>query len=457
MDTFKSFNRDLYSVNDGNFLDIALQLFHFQAENNPVYKNFIQHLRIDARSVTTLHDIPYLPISFFKNNVLKTGDWKPEVVFTSSGTTGQQTSTHAVRSIDFYRNHAVRCFEYFFGDLRQFHFLALLPSYLERRDSSLVAMIEYFIDKSHSRFSGFYLHNTEKLLEDAEKLRTDGKKTVVWGVTFALLDLAERYHPDLSHCMVFETGGMKGRRREITRTELHATLADSFFYRNHAVRCFEYFFGDLRQFHFLALLPSYLERRDSSLVAMIEYFIDKSHSRFSGFYLHNTEKLLEDAEKLRTDGKKTVVWGVTFALLDLAERYHPDLSHCMVFETGGMKGRRREITRTELHATLADSFGVKKIFSEYGMTELLSQAYSKGGNAFFCPPWMRIIARDMTDPMEKGLLNETAGINVIDFANVDSVAFIETEDIGKVFSDGSFEILGRFDNSDVRGCNLMVE
>lgn len=329
MDTFKSFNRDLYSVNDGNFLDIALQLFHFQAENNPVYKNFIQHLRIDARSVTTLHDIPYLPISFFKNNVLKTGDWKPEVVFTSSGTTGQQTSTHAVRSIDFYRNHAVRCFEYFFGDLRQFHFLALLPSYLERRDSSLVAMIEYFIDKSHSRFSGFYLHNTERLLEDAEKLRTDGKKTVVWGVTFALLDLAERYHPDLSHCIVFETGGMKGRRREITRTELHATLADS--------------------------------------------------------------------------------------------------------------------------------FGVKKIFSEYGMTELLSQAYSKGGNAFFCPPWMRIIARDMTDPMEKGLLNETAGINVIDFANVDSVAFIETEDIGKVFSDGSFEILGRFDNSDVRGCNLMVE
>jgi phenylacetate-coenzyme A ligase PaaK-like adenylate-forming protein len=329
LDTFKSFNRDLYSVNDGNFLDIALQLFHFQAENNPVYKNFIQHLRIDARSVKSLDDIPYLPISFFKNNVLKTGDWNPEAVFTSSGTTGQQTSAHAVRSIDFYRNHAVRCFEYFFGDLRQFHFLALLPSYLERRDSSLVAMIEYFIDKSHSRFSGFYLHNTEKLLEDVEKLRADGKKTVVWGVTFALLDLAERYNPDLSHCIVFETGGMKGRRREITRAELHATLSDS--------------------------------------------------------------------------------------------------------------------------------FRVKEIFSEYGMTELLSQAYSKGGNAFFCPPWMRIIARDMTDPMEKGLLNETAGINVIDFANVDSVAFIETEDIGKVFSDGSFEILGRFDNSDVRGCNLMVE
>ena len=229
------------------------------------------------------------------------------------------------------------------------------------------------------------------------------------------------------------------------------------FYLNHAVRCFEYFFGDLRQFHFLALLPAYLERRDSSLVAMMQYFIDKSCSRYSGFYLHDTKKLLEDLEKLKEDGKKTVLWGVTFALLDLAERYKPDLSQCLVFETGGMKGRRQEITRSELHSILREGFGVDKVFSEYGMTELFSQAYSRGGNAFFTPPWMKIIARDMTDPMEKGLLNETAGINVIDFANVDSIAFIETEDIGKVFSDGSFEILGRFDNSDVRGCNLMVE
>lgn len=310
-------------------MDIALQLFHFQAQNNPVYQSYLNHLRFDVRSPKTLNDIPYLPISFFKTGMLKTGSWEPEAIFSSSGTTGQQTSRHPVRSLDFYRRHAVRCFEYFFGDIRQFHFLALLPSYLERRDSSLVAMMEYFIDKSCSSVSGFYLHNTEKLIED--------------------LQIAKE------------------------------------------------------------------------------------------------------------SGKKTVLWGVTFALLDLAERYKPDLSHCLVFETGGMKGRRQEITRSELHSVLTEAFRVRNIFSEYGMTELLSQAYSKGENTFFAPPWMRIVGRDMTDPMEKGLLNDSAGINVIDFANVDSVAFIETEDIGKVFSDGSFEILGRLDNSDVRGCNLMVE
>ena len=329
MDTFKSFDRDLYSVNEDNFEDIALQLFHFQVENNPVYAAYVAHLRTDTRAVKSIEQIPCLPISFFKSHLLKTGDWQPETIFTSSGTTGQRTSSHAVRRMEFYRSHAVRCFEYFFGDIRQYHFLALLPSYLERRDSSLVAMIEYFIDKSHSRYSGFYLHNTDKMLQDIEKLKHDGKKTILWGVTFALLDLAERYNPDLSHCLVFETGGMKGRREEITRPELHSKLAKA--------------------------------------------------------------------------------------------------------------------------------FGVEKVYSEYGMTELLSQAYSGGKNAFFCAPWMKVVGRDMTDPLARGLLNETAGINVIDIANVDSIAFIETEDIGRVYADGSFEVLGRLDNSDVRGCNLMVE
>ncbi|MEX2231012.1 MAG: acyl transferase, partial [Cyclobacteriaceae bacterium] len=204
----------------------------------------------------------------------------------------------------------------------------------------------------------------------------------------------------------------------------------------------------MEDFHFLALLPSYLERRDSSLVAMLDYFVKKSRSTHSGFYLHNTEKLLDDLEKLKEDGKKTVLWGVSFALLDFAERYNPDLSHCLVFETGGMKGRRQEITRSELHAALAAGFRVEKIFSEYGMTELFSQAYTRGKNAFFTPPWMKILGRDITDPFHKGLLNETGGINVIDFANLNSIAFVETEDIGKVFGDGSFEVLGRLDNSD---------
>jgi phenylacetate-coenzyme A ligase PaaK-like adenylate-forming protein len=329
LDTFKGFNPDIYSVNEQNFEDIALQLFHFQAENNPVYKSFISHIPCNIRSVSKLAQIPFLPISFFKNHVVKTGAWVPEAKFTSSGTTGQQTSTHMVKNLDFYLTHSAQCFKYFFGDVEDYHFLALLPSYLERRDSSLVSMISYFIEKSHSRFSAFYLQNIGKLLEDLEKLRKDGKKTVLWGVTFALLDLAERYHPDLSHCLVFETGGMKGRRAEITRPELHSILC------------------------------------------------------------------------------------------------------------GG--------------------FNVREIYSEYGMTELFSQAYTEGKSAFYCPPWMRILVRDMTDPFQKGLLNESGGINVIDFANTDSVAFIETEDIGKVYADGSFEVLGRFDNSDVRGCNLMVE
>lgn len=329
MDTSQSFGTDLYAVNEQNFDDIALQRFRFQAENNAIYKKYIANLGINPTSVLSVEDIPHLPISFFKNHILKTGAWVPEVSFTSSGTTGQQTSTHAIKDLDFYLEHSVRCFEHFFGNIDNYHFLALLPSYLERSQSSLVAMMDFFIKRSRSAFSGFYLDDTARLLRDLEDLR--GKS------------------------------------------------------------------------------------------------------------------------------KKPVLWGVTFALLDIAGRYHPDLSHCLVFETGGMKGRREEITRYELHAMLGQAFKVEDIFSEYGMTELQSQAYSKGKNAFFCPPWMKISVRDLTDPMQKGLLNETGGINVIDLANLNSISFIETEDLGKVYADGSFEVMGRMDNSDVRGCNLLVE
>ncbi len=333
MDTFKG-NTDLYAANAQNFDNIALQLFHFQAENNVVYKEFIHQLGVNPVSVRTSLEIPFLPINFFRNHVVKTGAWVAEAHFASSGTTSVPSGAgspglHPVRHLDFYRNHAVRCFEYFFGDIRQYHFLALLPSYLERENSSLVAMMDHFIRKSDSDFSGFYLHDVSRLLADLEALRNNAKKTILWGVTFALLDLAERYHPDLSHCLVFETGGMKGRRPEITRQELHAVLKNA--------------------------------------------------------------------------------------------------------------------------------FRVEHIYSEYGMTELFSQAYTRGESRFFCPPWMKVVAREVTDPMEKGLLNDTGGINVIDLANADSIAFIETEDLGKVYNDGSFEVLGRFDNTDVRGCNLMVE
>ena len=160
---------------------------------------------------------------------------------------------------------------------------------------------------------------------------------------------------------------------------------------------------------------------------------------------------------LKNDTRKTILWGVSFALMDLAEKYALDLGHCLVFETGGMKGKRREITKNEMRDVLRAKINVKSLFSEYGMTELLSQAYSKDNNSFICPPWMRVICRDITDPQTKGLLSETGGINVIDLANWRTISFIETEDLGKVYPDGSFEILGRLDNSDLRGCNLMIQ
>jgi hypothetical protein len=229
------------------------------------------------------------------------------------------------------------------------------------------------------------------------------------------------------------------------------------FYLDHAVRCFEEFFGAITEYNFLALLPSYLERKDSSLVAMMDHFIKKSGSTSSGFYLSNISKLLDDLQNLKEQGRKTILWGVSFALLDLAENKKPDLSHCLVFETGGMKGRRIEITKQELHERLCEGLNVDQIYSEYGMTELLSQAYSKGASTLYCPPWMKVVGRDLSDPFQKGLLGETAGINVIDLANWHSIAFIETEDLGKVYTDGSFEIQGRIDNSDIRGCNLMVD
>lgn len=304
-----------------------MRLFRLQAAHNPVYNAFINTLGIEVDKIHSLRSIPFMPISFFKTHDIKTGHWDGETTFRSSGTTGGPTSRHAMKSLRFYHNHCVRCFEYFFGPVTNFHFLALLPSYLERTDSSLVSMMDHLIKASESPHSGFYLHDQERLLADLERLRGDRRKTILWGVSFALLELAEK---------------------------------------------------------------------------------------------------------------------------------NPDLSHCLVFETGGMKGRRDEITRHELHDTLRRCLNVETIYSEYGMTELSSQCYTRGQDRFFCPPWVRILIRDTSDPLEKGLLYETGAINVIDLANWHSIGFIETEDLGKAFPDGSFEVLGRMDNSDVRGCNLLV-
>jgi hypothetical protein len=330
LNSFESFKSLLYTVNDRSFGDIALQLFEIQAFHNPVYRLYLKSLGVNPKAISDIFEIPFMPISFFRHHSVKTGAWTSSQAFSSSGTTGAVTSTHHVYDLPFYLQHAERCFQHFFGDLRQYHFMALLPSYMERTGSSLIAMMDHFIKQSESPFSGFYLYNTDQLLSDIDKLKID---------------------------------------------------------------------------------------------------------------------------KIR----KTILWGVSFAMLDLAEQNPLDLSDCLIFETGGMKGRRKEITRHKLHSVIREQLQVEKVHSEYGMTELFSQAYSFENEKFSPSPWMRIIGRDITDPFHKGLLGETAGINVIDLANWHSMAFIETEDIGKVYADGSFEIMGRLDNSDIRGCNLLVE
>jgi len=327
LDTFKSFRDTLYSVNEVNFEDIALRLFRFQAKNNPVYNRYLQYLKCPVEEITSIHKIPFLPIGFFKTHEVKTGEWLPHVEFTSSGTTGIATSRHAINDLSFYLNLSENIFNQFYGPASQYHFLALLPSYLERTGSSLIAMMDYLIKQSKSPHSGFYLHN----------------------------------HADL---------------------------------------------------------------------------VNKLNS------LKNTDR-------------KIVLWGVSFALLDLAEAFELDLHNCIVLETGGMKGRRKEWIRDELHLFLTKRFNIQAIHSEYGMTELMSQAYSKGEGYYLCPPWMKVLVRDINDPFL--IVNsKVGGINVIDLANFDSCAFIETQDLGRIGQNGSFEILGRIDNSDVRGCNLLV-
>jgi hypothetical protein len=229
-------------------------------------------------------------------------------------------------------------------------------------------------------------------------------------------------------------------------------------YETSFLNTFRLFYGDPAEYLIAALLPSYSERMNSSLIYMADNLISKSRDNESGFYNNKGGELVRTLQNQKHSGKKILLLGVSFALLDLAEAYSPDLSGIIVMETGGMKGRRKEVTREELHETLKEKFNVQVIHSEYGMTELLSQAYSKGNGIFNCPPWMRIMLRDPHDPLS--IINEpgkTGGINVVDLANLYSCSFIATNDLGKLHNDGSFEVLGRFDNSDIRGCNLMAD
>jgi len=315
----KDFISSLDQINESNFEDIALRLFQFQYKNNLLYQTYVNHLGKDPDSINSITKIPFIPIRFFKSHTVVCGTWSPEVVFTSSATSGSIVSRHTVHSLDFYLVNAVNIFEHFYGPIDSYHFLALLPSYLERSGSSLIAMMDYFIKKDLSGHSGFYLNNHDDLLLKIEELKKSDKKVILWGVSFALLDLAEKHEVDLSSCIIIETGGMKGRRKE---------------------------------------------------------------------------------------------W-----------------------------------VREELHNFLCSKFNTKKIHSEYGMTELMSQAYSMGEGYFQLPAWMKI------QILSEG---KTGGVNIIDLANAYSCAFVETEDLGRIVDSSNFEILGRADNSDIRGCNLLV-
>lgn len=315
------------------FEKVALELFRYQARQNPVYGEWVTLQGFDAAkiaSVSSLDEVPFLPIEAFKTREVRTGTWEPEATFTSSGTSGQIPSRHDVARLEAYLRNAEASFAYFYGPPSNYAWLCLLPSYLEREGSSLVTMAQHFVQQSPAGESGFFLKGLDELRFRLETLEANGVPTVLLGVTFALLDWAES-------------------------------------------------------------LPKPMP-----------------------------------------------------------------LKHSIIMETGGMKGRRVEPSRAEVHQTLQNAFGMDRIHSEYGMTELLSQAYSQGEGRFRCPPSMCVVPRDLEAPLLHAALESRCGLNFIDLANADSCAFIATEDAGRVFADGSFEVLGRLESAELRGCTLMA-
>lgn len=306
-----------------------MAVFQHQAVNCEVYKSFLYHLKVDPAYVNTTEEIPFLPISFFKSHDVLSAKSAVEVVFFSSGTTGQVQSRHLVTDVTMY-------------------------------------------EKSFNKAYGL-------------------------------------------------------------------------------------FYGDVQDSCILALLPSYQERDGSSLIYMVDALIEQNGHMQSGYFLNNNEGLYQTLMSLKQQKQKTILIGVTYALLDFIEVYQLNFPELIIMETGGMKGKRKEMVREELHSILTGGFGVEAIHSEYGMTELLSQAYSYGEGIFNAPPWMKIVLRDTNDPLSLLKNKQTGGINVIDLANINSCSFIATQDLGKVYPDGSFEVLGRFDNADIRGCNLLVQ
>jgi hypothetical protein len=319
-------NKIFNCTNDATFEKLALEIFDFQMENNLTYAAYAA-LILRGKHPENINEIPFLPVEFFKTEQIICQGQAIEEIFLSSGSTGEQ-SQHLVSNIELYKSSYQKAFQLFYGDITDYCILALLPSYKEREDSSLIYMVDDLIKKSK--------------------------------------------HPQ------------------------------------------------------------------------------------SNYYLNNYEELATTLKELESKKQKTILFGVTYALLDLAEVFPQKLEHIIIMETGGMKGQRKELLKEEIHSILKHSFAAENIHSEYGMTELLSQGYSKGNNIFKTPPWMKILTRDVNDPLSI-ISNKTGGINVIDLANIYSCPFIATQDLGRTFDDGSFSVLGRFNNADVRGCNLLVQ
>lgn len=322
-------SQDIFSISSQKqFEKMALKVFRFQHEKNQVYREFCDFLKVEKATIKSLQQIPFLPIQLFKSHEVISNLNPIQETFTSSGTTGMITSKHLITDVSLYEESYRKAFSEFYGNIEDYTILALLPSYLERQGSSLIYMVKDLIELSNNPDSGFYLHNYDELIS----------------------------------------------------------------------------------------------------------------------------KLIE----LDLSGKNVILIGVTYALLDLIESQNFQLKNTIIMETGGMKGKRKEMIREELHQILCNGFGVSSIHSEYGMTELLSQAYSLGNGIFECPNWMSILIRDTEDALSYVATGKTGGINVIDLANINSCSFIATQDLGKKQPNNSFEVLGRFDNSDIRGCNLMV-
>jgi hypothetical protein len=329
------------------------------------------------------------------------------------------------------------------GDMDNFaaRFKSLLPT-VHQHNFNEVAL---------SLFNFQYLHNS--LYHDFcnHLHRTPAKVKSIEEIPFLPIEFFKNHQVvsnQREHYTIFESSGTS----DATHTSKHY-VADVAFYLQHAASIFNAQYGAIEGYTILALLPNYLERSNSSLIAMVDDFIKKSNNVDSGYYLYNHEALIE---KLMHRKGKTMLIGVTFALLDLAENFSIDLHDVVVMETGGMKGKRQELLREEVHRILNQSFNTTHIHSEYGMTELLSQAYSKGKGIFETPSSMKILLREINDPLTINNQLRYGGINVIDLANIDSCAFIATQDLGKITAEGHFEVIGRFDSSDVRGCNLMV-